>query len=290
MDMKNFNILFDYINWFDEGELILSGINIYQIAEAALAEGAEIVSHIQFCDEITYIISGKGTVSSNGIENEVSAGDIHIISKGENHRILANLDSSLRYICVGYTFSEENADKENLIITTPAVVKDNGKIRVQLDMMINELYSDLELRNNMLDALFKSVLILIRRLYYSQDIKILRHENKNETAKTTVYNIIRYIDNNAADIINVNSIAKALSYSEYYVSRLFHEKVGMTLRQYLTFKKMQIAMQLLESGKLSVTEISQHLKYTSPQSFSRAFKKQAGISPGQYQKTANSDT
>ena len=287
---RSYNLLYDYIHWFDDGELILSGINVYQIAEAALVDGGAIDEHIQFCDEITYVVSGKGTVVSNGIQNEVSTGDIHMISKGENHRILANLSSSLRFICLGYTFSEQNIDRDHLIIPTPAVVKDNGNIRILLDMMINELYSNLEMQNNMLDSLFKSVLILIRRLYFSQDIKIFRQESKNEVAIKTVYEIIRYIDNNAAEIINVSSVAKALSYSEYYISHLFREKAGTTIKQYITSKKIQIAVQLLKSEKLSVIEISRNLRYASPQSFIRAFKKQIGISPGKYQKTANFDT
>jgi len=287
--MKDTGRIIDYVNWFDKGELTLSGINIYQIAEVALVEGAEINEHDQICDEITYIVSGKGTFLSKGVETEASAGDMHIISKDEKHSILANLNSSLRFICIGYSFFEQNEDEENLRIQTPAVVRDNGNIRALLDMIINELYSDLELRNNMLDALFKTVLILIRRLYYSQDIKVFRRGSKNELAQKTLYSIIRYIDKNAAEINDLKSVAKALSYSEYYVSHLFRENVGMTLRQYLAKKKTEIAIQLLESGKISVTEISQHLKYASPQSFIKAFRKQVGISPGKYKKTATLD-
>ena len=98
---RSYNLLYDYIHWFDDGELILSGINVYQIAEAALVDGGAIDEHIQFCDEITYVVSGKGTVVSNGIQNEVSTGDIHMISKGENHRILANLSSSIAIHLLG---------------------------------------------------------------------------------------------------------------------------------------------------------------------------------------------
>ena len=65
--MKYSNTLFWYEKNLKRGEMQTPAADILQVAELAVAVGSEITEHIQNCDEITYVVSGKATVWSGNI-------------------------------------------------------------------------------------------------------------------------------------------------------------------------------------------------------------------------------
>lgn len=69
-----------------------------------------------------------------------------------------------------------------------------------------------------------------------------------------------------------------------YLSRLFREKWGMPLSEYITVVKMQKAKELLETTNYKVYEIAERLGYTTVDYFGRLFKNHVGCTPFQYKK------
>ncbi|MCQ2386236.1 MAG: AraC family transcriptional regulator [Clostridia bacterium] len=67
-----------------------------------------------------------------------------------------------------------------------------------------------------------------------------------------------------------------------YFKRLFVTKYGMPPISYVTALRMKLAKDLLRSGLYSVSETAEKAGYASPYYFSRAFKKENGISPSDY--------
>ena len=82
----------------------------------------------------------------------------------------------------------------------------------------------------------------------------------------------------------MQSVANTLFLSPQYISRLFRQETGDTFGAYLTRKRMQEAMRLLQSPNLKMYEIAQKTGYTTQHYFSSAFKKALGISPIEYRK------
>ena len=95
---------------------------------------------------------------------------------------------------------------------------------------------------------------------------------------------MKYIDGNILGLKGVGDVAKALSYSESYVSHLFKEKTGKTLGEYIREQKIAQGIHLLRNRKLTIAEISDCLNYDTPQAFNKAFKKHTGHSPGDYRR------
>lgn len=54
--------------------------------------------------------------------------------------------------------------------------------------------------------------------------------------------------------------------------------------QYLTFWRMQKARELLQNSRLSTADIAGRVGYKSEASFSKVFKKIAGVGPGTFRK------
>ena len=88
--------------------------------------------------------------------------------------------------------------------------------------------------------------------------------------------------NNYAEPMNLQALAKATSCSEHYLSRLFSKETGMTLSRYLRAVRIQKASELLETGKMNVTEAAFEVGYQSLSHFARAFREEKGINPSHF--------
>ena len=82
--------------------------------------------------------------------------------------------------------------------------------------------------------------------------------------------------------ISIEEIAKAIGFSRKYLSMIFCQTTGITLRDYITQKKIERAKSMLIDGEASLKTIAFQLNYNDYSSFSRAFKKESGLTPLEY--------
>lgn len=71
-------------------------------------------------------------------------------------------------------------------------------------------------------------------------------------------------------------------YSDVYFRREFRRRLGATPAKYQEFRRMEIAMQLLEAG-YGITETARRVGFADSYYFSRLFKRHIGISPRGWQ-------
>lgn len=90
--------------------------------------------------------------------------------------------------------------------------------------------------------------------------------------------IYNFVDANYNGHCDVNEIASALNLELHYLSRMFKQKTGTTLKAYILQKRMYVAKQLLSDGK-SVAYTANMVGYSDPFLFSKMFKKMYGVSP-----------
>ncbi len=106
--------------------------------------------------------------------------------------------------------------------------------------------------------------------------------------KTSIGQVRQYIDDHFTEPITMREIADQFAFSYSHLSRLFHEKVGMSFQEYLIFKRMNYAAELLCNPEMSIQEIACYVGYDNVFNFSRSFKKFHGISPNHYRNPQNS--
>ena len=82
----------------------------------------------------------------------------------------------------------------------------------------------------------------------------------------------------------VSVLAQRLEVSREHLSRLFREKTGITLQNYITDKRMRQAMELLQQTRLTGKEIADHCGYADYSSFYRAFRRYFNTTPEQVRK------
>ncbi len=101
--------------------------------------------------------------------------------------------------------------------------------------------------------------------------------------------IIERIKNTIIEMIQSGDDMPSLKFSEYigkklhhdytYLSNLFTEIIGISIRQYIINYKIERIKELILYDELSISEISYKLKYSSLAHMSNQFKKVTGLTP-----------
>lgn len=94
-----------------------------------------------------------------------------------------------------------------------------------------------------------------------------------------------YIRKHYNENISISLLESVFCVSASYISRLFSKKYKMGAMQYVNKCRINEAKKLLANDKYSVSMIAAKVGFKDPLYFSRAFKKQEGMSPLQYRKS-----
>src|SRR5690349_8317358 len=101
---------------------------------------------------------------------------------------------------------------------------------------------------------------------------------------TAAQGIKKYIDQNPGNGITTAALASEAGISRNVLQAIFRERFGNAVGEYRFRLRMEHATNYLKSGK-SIKEISIILQYSSPSSFSNAFKKHFQVSPSDWAHT-----
>ena len=108
----------------------------------------------------------------------------------------------------------------------------------------------------------------------------------SETQRTQILqDIISYIQYHSSESLKVTELARYFGYNDKYLSSLFHEGTGMTLKQFILKSKMDSAMAELTDTNHTVSQIAYNVGFQDAHNFSTAFRKLTGMTPGQYRKS-----
>lgn len=123
------------------------------------------------------------------------------------------------------------------------------------------------------------------KIYFEQIIEKLIEDLSNNTKEQKVQiieTVKDYIEENYQDDISLEDVAEYISFSKYYLSKLFKEVEGINYKDYLIKVRMEAAKEKLKKGE-EIKVVACEVGYSDRNYFSRAFKKYTGISPGKYQ-------
>lgn len=95
-------------------------------------------------------------------------------------------------------------------------------------------------------------------------------------------NLMDYIDSHYMEDISLEDIASATGFSKYHFSRLFKQYTNYTFCDYLCYRRIKAAEELLAKADLSITEVALQSGFPSISTFNRLFKQQKGCTPSEY--------
>ncbi|MDP4266115.1 MAG: helix-turn-helix domain-containing protein [Bacteroidota bacterium] len=104
-----------------------------------------------------------------------------------------------------------------------------------------------------------------------------------EKIKNTIVELIHYSDEQLK--INFSDyLSEKLNYNYTYLANIFSEVQGTTIEHFIISHKIEKVKELLVYAGLTLTEISQRLKYSSVAHLSNQFKKITGLTPSNFRK------
>lgn len=102
-----------------------------------------------------------------------------------------------------------------------------------------------------------------------------------ERIKSVIIEMVHYSDE-LPEVNYSEYISKKLGYDYTYLSNLFSEVKGITIKHFIIIHKIERVKELLLYGELNLTEISYLMQYSSVAHLSNQFKKVTGLSPTFY--------
>jgi AraC-like DNA-binding protein len=101
------------------------------------------------------------------------------------------------------------------------------------------------------------------------------HSESEAITKTA----IRYLRDNFSRQIEVRDVAAQVHLSERHLSRLFHEIAGVTVLEYLTNLRIEMASQLLLDKEIPIKQVARSVGYPDAHYFTTLFGKRTGMTP-----------
>ena len=99
--------------------------------------------------------------------------------------------------------------------------------------------------------------------------------------------IIKHIDSHISEPISNDELSKIVNLAKNSFARLFKECIKCSVQQYILQRRIAHAITLLHHSNLQIDEIATQSGFYDRHHFSRIFKKQIKISPGNYRKNIN---
>ena len=99
------------------------------------------------------------------------------------------------------------------------------------------------------------------------------------TTGRKVQNARRIINSNLEQEISIEELSEKVNLNRTTLQKVFKEMYGLTINEYRTKSRIQLAKNLLASTDLSITEIAGRCGYTNASKFSEVFKRNEGILP-----------
>ena len=150
----------------------------------------------------------------------------------------------------------------------------------ELDMLLAVMKSRLKNREQ------------VRRRYLASGSLPLPEENTfslvDENFLLKLNEVIQ--QNLSESTLDVKLLCHELAMSRASLYNKIKAITGMSANEYINKLRMEKAMQLIRTSKLSFTEVAEQVGFASPSYFSTAFKQYTGFTPTQFKRTHSSSS
>ena len=96
--------------------------------------------------------------------------------------------------------------------------------------------------------------------------------------------MIDWIEDHLFDDFSLKDLGIELGYSPYYCSFKFHQLAGMSMKRYMSLRRIYLSSLELKNTDKRTIDLALEYGFSSQEAFTRAFKSTFGMSPKQFRK------
>ena len=198
------------------------------------------------------------------------------------HTVIGHNSATYMRLSPGkYTFELQSANDEGVWNSTPATVL----VKVS---RIRTGYPSLWLYILLLLITGTAILVIYKRqVRKTADDTASRSETPGEEFIRKASEVVEA--NLSNESFTIVELAKYLGMSRSVMYERMKEYAGITAFEFIRKKRFERACALLEKGRATVSEISYEVGFSSPDYFSKAFRKYYGMSPKEYCKNKKTE-
>ncbi len=104
----------------------------------------------------------------------------------------------------------------------------------------------------------------------------------SEIYRSRINKVIDYVNNNLDKSFSIEELALVACFSPFHFHRIFVAVTGESLNYFTNRIRLEKSARLLKFSKEPVTDISMECGFSSPSTFTRAFKHYFGVAPSSY--------
>ncbi len=251
---------------------------------------------------IILIIDGSAIFELSGQKQILKRGDIVTIVAKERYDfytshgveyLFVNFDADAErnfsltekdvLVAKQHEYADTNLEKFRLLKTDYNIyLPDHFSLNGNCDEVLNDFMrcfnlKNIRLINNRLrmDCKFCEALMKISNICFGVT-------SEKGSAPPIYIEIMRYIEQNFTKPITLSDLAKRFKISKTYILTLFKKNQDMTVTQYINYRKLTYAQELLIETTMNVSEIADYLGFQSVNYFCRLFKKNFKMTPTEY--------
>ncbi len=242
--------------------------------------------------EMVYIFSGTSRQWVDGQQFSVKRGDMMFLGYHQVHAF--TVDSPMEYVNIllnpGF-LSRQLVHEGNIYEWLTMAVSEDleagvGAASPRVTLPVEDMLEAEGIIGHMLEEYQRRALgwqAALRGYLEVMLAKLLRAMSRTQERQLSLSlmpEVLGYIDAHLEEKITLSALAERCFYHPSYFSRLFREKCGMTLTEYVTKRRMEEAARLLEQTTMNVDQVAAQVGYSERKAFYTAFRQWAGMPPG----------
>ncbi len=248
----------------------------------------EFAYHYHEFNKIVIFLQGDVTYCIEGKSYQLNPYDMVFVNAGEVHRPIIHspktYDRIIIYISTEFLDSYRKQTYDLGLCFQKAKQEASSVLRMP-SMKSSKLYQVCrELEASFADTdyagelyqniLFLEFMIQLNRAVVHDALDFMTTASSNDK----ILQILTFINEHLTDDISIDRLSEQFYTSKYYLMHSFKNETGYTIGNYLNMKRLRYARELIRGG-MPVTQACFECGFKNYSTFSRAYKKNYGVSP-----------